>query len=94
MTTVKIAHLNRQGQDMIIVPLASDFGHKPDHEQESVIGELQMHTASARLRGHVVPVWDSGGGRMGFRAPENWHPFFESIDLQFVYRNVNKEISW
>jgi hypothetical protein len=34
MPTVKVVHLHEQGQDMIIVPLNSDFGNKASDDQQ------------------------------------------------------------
>lgn len=94
MPTIKVAHLREQGQDMIIVPLDSNFGSQPQSDQHSAIGELQLRARGAGLAGQVVPVWDSGSGRMSFIAPRPWHPFFQSLNLPAVYRNLNKQISW
>jgi hypothetical protein len=94
MTTLQIAHLNKQGQDMIIVPLDDAFGNKTQQDQRRAIVEIQMHARSAGLRGEVVPVWDGGGGRMAFIAPTPWHPYFRSINLRTVFANVNRELSW
>lgn len=94
MTRLKIAHIREQGANMIIVPMESHFGRKSQFDQNSIISELQARSLSAGLAGRVIPVWDSGGGRMAFIAPENWHGFFRSISLPFVWRNINKELSW
>jgi hypothetical protein len=94
MPQFKVAHLREQGADMIIVPLDSSFGSKPSDVQHDIIGDIQAHSRSAGLAGTVVPVWDSGGGRMAFIAPRPWLAFFRSIGLHFVLRNLNREISW
>lgn len=94
MPRFKVAHLHEQGQDMVIVPLESTFGQKTQREQGEIIEELQIRSRSAGLAGTVVPVWDSGAGRMSFIAPRPWHPFFRSLNLALVYRNVNKELHW
>jgi hypothetical protein len=93
MPTFKVAHLNQQGQDMVIVPLDSSFGYKSKQDQNDVVAELQRYSNGAGLRGTVVPVWESGG-RMHFLAPSPWHPFFASISMQVVWANINKELSW
>ena len=92
MTRVPIAHLKQSGVDLIIIPLDKTFGHKSRLQQNQVISELQMRSTAAGLRGTCVPVWDSGGGRMGFIAPQNWHPFFNSVNLTWVAANVNREL--
>lgn len=93
MPSLDIAHLRQQGVDMIIVPLDHAFDNRSPQERDSIIREIQNHADEARLAGRVVPVWDNGGG-MKFIAPSPWHPFFRSISLQYVRRNINKTISW
>lgn len=94
MSRIEIAHLREQGQDMIIVPLDRSFGTKGRQEQSQVVTELQTRSESAGLSGKVVPVWDSGGGRMAFIAPQVWHSFFQNISLQSVMAKLNRELSW
>ena len=94
MPTLKVAHLRQQGVDLVIAPLDSDFGRKTHQDQQEIVTEIQMRSSSAGLAGTVVPVWDNGGGRMAFIAPNNWHPFFSSLNLRAVWANVNREISW
>jgi hypothetical protein len=76
------------------VPLNSSFGHKTPQDQDDITAELQAHASGAGLAGTVFPVWDAGGGRMAFKAPPNWHPFFRSLSLHSVHANINKEIYW
>jgi hypothetical protein len=94
MPTVKLAHIREQGNDIIIVPLDSAYGRQTEGQQEAELLELQARASASGLKGHVVIVWDAGGGRMGFRAPPKWHPFFRSIGLQFVLANLNRELTW
>jgi hypothetical protein len=94
MSRFKVAHIREQGQDMVIVPLDSDFGRKMSSEQNEMAAELQARSLSAGLRGRVVPVWDNGGGRMGFLAPHEWHAFFASLSLGRVFASINREIYW
>jgi hypothetical protein len=94
MPRYKVAHVREQGVDLVIVPLDGSFGRKAQHDQREAIAELQNHATGAGLAGTVVPVWDSGGGRMSFIAPPNWHAFFRSFSLQRVAANINKEIYW
>ncbi len=79
---------------MIIVPLASTFGGKSRTEKNKIIGQLRSLADSAGLAGEVVPVWDNGEGGMAFIAPTPWHPFFKSINMQHVSKNLNKELYW
>lgn len=94
MTTLDIAHIQRQGQNMIIVPLDDSFDHKTSSQQQASIAAIQRAAIGARLAGTVVPVWEAADGRMKFIAPRPWHPFFQSIELSWVFANVNKTLSW
>ncbi len=94
MTTLEIAHVREQGVDMIIVPLDRSFHHKSSSQQNAMRNEIQARAASAGLRGSVALVWEVSGGRMGFLAPPNWQNFFRSIDLGWVFANLNRELSW
>lgn len=93
MPRYKIAHIREQGVDLVIIPLDWTFGAKSSADQQLIVEELQARSASAGLRGTVVPVWENGG-RMSFLAPPNWHPYFRSINLQFIAQNLNRELYW
>ena len=94
MPNYKIAHIKEQGVDLIIIPLESRFGDMSRVDQERTIADLQIHASDANLAGTVVPVWDSGGGKLAFIAPQQWHPFFSGLNLVWVYGNLNRELSW
>lgn len=94
MPHFKIAHVKEQGQDMIIVPLDPKFGSATAKAQAATIADLQAHASVANIKGRVVPVWDAGRGRMGYVAPPEWQPFFNSLTLIQIATNLNKEISW
>lgn len=94
MPSFDVAHIRQQGVDLIITPLSSSFGHKVQADQHAVVSELQVRARSAGLAGTVVPVWDSGGGRMAFIAPRPWHSFFKSLSLMQVAASINKQLSW
>jgi hypothetical protein len=94
MPRYELAHIREQGIDLIIMPLEDRFEYMPSSDQRATIAELQQHARAAGLAGTVVPVWNSGNGQMSFIAPNNWHPFFQGINLQWVGLNINKELSW
>lgn len=94
MPNLRVAHVREQGIDLIIAPLDYTFGQKTPAAQHAVIEEIQLRSHAAGLAGTVVPVWDSGGGRMSFIAPQNWHPFFRGLNLRAVRGSVNRELSW
>ena len=92
MPTLRVAHIHEQGVDLIIVPLDTSFGQQTQSQQQQAIESLRMGATLAGLQGDVVPVWDVGGGRMSFIAPKNYHPYFSSITLEFVFANLNQEV--
>ncbi len=94
MPNYKVAHVMVQGVSIIIVPVAPPFLLQERSEQDAVVAELQKRATAGGIQGNVVPVWDMGGGRMGFRAPMNQHPFFKQINLEFVKSKINKELYW
>ena len=91
-TKYKIAHIHEQGNDMIIVPVDAEFENRSKNEMQRILDFLQEAAVRAGLAGIVVPVWDHGGGMMAFLTPRPWLPFFQSIDMNFVWRNVNREL--
>jgi hypothetical protein len=94
MPRFQVAHVKELGVDLIIIPLESSFGNKNSRFQRSATAELQARATSAGLAGTVVPVWDTGDGRMGFLAPPNWHPFFAGLTLEWVFANINRQLYW
>jgi hypothetical protein len=94
MPSYRVAHVKEQGVNLIIIPLESRFGSLNSADQNEQKRELQIRANAAGLAGTVVPVWDAGRGRMGFLAPNGFHPFFKSINLARVHQSINKEISW
>lgn len=89
MPSYAIAHVQKNGQDMIIVPVNDNFGHSPSTEQHAFIRNLQARAISAGLAGTVVPVWSRG-----FIAPRPWHPFFQSLPCLAVHGMLNRQIRW
>lgn len=92
MATYDVAHIREQGNDMIIIPMSSSFGHRSNTDQNAIRDALQVCARAAGLGGIVVPVWDAGGGRMGYLAPSQWKGFFSSINLVFVAQNINRQL--
>jgi hypothetical protein len=96
MPSYKIAHILEQGVNLIIVPMDSVFGNLPRHEQNAEIGRIQMAARRIRppLLGEVIPVWDNPSGGIAFLAPPKYFAFFENISMEWVWANVNRELSW
>ena len=94
MQRYRVAHIRKDGLDLIIVPMSPSFGGKSLTDQKRIVDELQTQAAKAQLAGAVVPVWDGGGGRLAFLAPAVWHPFIKSLTLRSVLKLLNRELSW
>ncbi|NQV29534.1 MAG: hypothetical protein HQ508_01485 [Candidatus Marinimicrobia bacterium] len=92
-TTFEVAHFQEQGQQVIVVFVASSFGHETSTGQNHICSNLQSYARAAGLAGTVVPVWDAGGGRMGFLAPQQWRGFFSGLSLSALSANVNKKLT-
>ena len=93
MPTFQVAHLQRDGQDVIIVPVDRSFGKRSPSEQARIQEAFQRSAAAADMAGVVVPVWEDAAGRMAFRAPPPWHDFFKSIDMVYVATALNRSLS-
>jgi hypothetical protein len=92
MAELEIAHINEQGEDIILIPLNNTFGYKTRLEQEQTITSLQNFATRAGLKGKVIPVWVDVAKRMHFVAPEFYHAFMFSINYNYVLRNINKKL--
>ena len=90
MPTFQVAHLQRDGQHVIIVPVDRAYGMRAPAEQARILEAFQRSAANAKLPGVVVPVWEEANGRMAFRAPSSWQPFFRTIDMVYVATALNK----
>ena len=93
MPHLKVAHINEQGQNMIIFPLDSEFGAKTDADRADLLEELEQRAHAAGLAGRAVAVWERGNSTH-FIGPRPWHNFLQSISLRWVLSNVNKQLSW
>lgn len=93
MPTFQVAHLQHDGQDVIIVPVDRSFGKRSPSEQARIQEAFQRSAAAADIAGVVVPVWEDASGRMAFRAPPPWHEFLKSIDMVYVATALNRSLS-
>lgn len=51
MPSFDIAHIHREGQDLVIFPLDERFGRKSAEEQSRTLEALQLRAHAAGLRG-------------------------------------------
>jgi hypothetical protein len=90
MPTFRVAHLTRDGRDVIIVPVDRSFGQRSPAEQARIQEAFQRSAAAAEIPGVVVPVWEDAAGSMAFRAPPPWHEFMKTIDMVYVATALNR----
>jgi hypothetical protein len=93
MANFNVAHINEQGFNLIIVPLESSFDSKNLSAQNAFQNSLQACAKKAKLSGTIVLVWLNSFGQMQFLAPQNFHGFFQSIDMDFVKYNINTQLT-
>jgi hypothetical protein len=93
MPVFQVAHLQRDGEHVIIVPVDRAFAQRAPAEQARIQEAFQRSATTAKIPGVVVPVWEDASGRMAFRAPASWQPFFRTIDMVYVATALNKTLS-
>ena len=93
MPSIDVAHINEQGQNMILIPLDSSFGSKSSSDQNLALNELERRAHAAGLAGRAAVFWQHGS-HGHFMGPQRWHPYLRSISMSDVLRSVNKTISW
>jgi hypothetical protein len=94
MPSFKVAHIHREGQEMIIFPVAAEFGQLPGMDQDRELAFLGSQANRAGLRGVAVVVWETSLGQVTFRAPIACYSCLSGINMEYVMANVNREISW
>lgn len=93
MESFQVAHLNIQNVNVIVIFLDTVFDSKPSHVQHAVHLRLQAAASEAGLAGNVVPVWLDQFGRTKFIAPQQQHPFFQSVSHEQLYAQVNHTLT-
>jgi len=92
MQTYRVAHLHHQGHNVALIELDQTFQYQSLEQKQSALWSLQRSVAAAGLAGEVALVWEGSGGRTEFFTYQKWQVYCQSIDLNFVRYNVNKEL--
>ena len=93
MPSFNVAHVNEQGQNMLLFALDNNFGNKSNSEQNSVLNELEARAHAAGLAGAAAIFWRHGSHEH-FIGPRPWHPYLRGLSVNDVVRSANKTISW
>jgi hypothetical protein len=90
MTTFKIAHINENGVNVVVVFVDPAIAHKSASEQNAIAASLQLCAQSAKLAGNIAMVWPGG-----FWAPPNQHAFFGSSGGSYaqLQSRINKDLT-
>jgi len=89
-TTFKIAHINEQGVNVVVVFVNPAVAYQSTEEQNRIAAQLQFCAQSANLAGNIAMVWPGG-----FWAPLNQHAFFRSPGGSYaqLQLRINKSLT-
>ncbi len=91
MASFQVAHINEQGNDVIILPLGETFPQRSPEARKEMINGFANCVKRAGLKGTLVPVWPEGD-RIHFIAPKEWHPFCASMTWDWIRHNINRQV--
>ena len=91
--TFQVAHVQEQGQQVILILVSPAFSRLGSSQQQQQYGALQRCATASGMAGTVALVWDAGGGRVGTYGPTRWQGFLESLDPLTVQASINKKLT-
>jgi hypothetical protein len=91
--TYRVALIRERGVDLVLPIVGAAFASLPPDLQAAAAAQMQLCIAGAGLAGVVIPVWDAGGGRLGFWAPPQWHGYLAALTWPLVLRAVARTIA-
>lgn len=94
MPTYPCAQIDRDGQNLLIVPLDDNFESMSSAAKASVAEVFEAKARAAGFVGVLIPVWRRKANLMGFLAPVTHHPFLQSLDIETVSGMINGKLSW
>lgn len=93
MQRLKIALVHELGRDIVIVRMGGSYPTDAMRVKDDIRQQLQIAAAAAGISGVVVTVWRANAeGLMGFLAPRQLYPYFQSLDLPTVTRLSEDEL--
>lgn len=88
----RVAHTRYQNSDMVVVIIDQRFFGGSTDDQARWFTAIEQCVRSVRLGGQTVVV-SARGGRFQFYAPNSWHGFLRTIDMNWVQARVNKQLT-
>lgn len=93
MASYKVSQLKHNNFDYVLIVVAPAFAKKNPQQQQIDTVVLQRCASRAGMKGILVPVWDAGGGRMGFLAEPVHHKFLQSLNTAFLESHITATLS-
>jgi hypothetical protein len=90
--TFEVAHINVQGQNVILIVVSPSVGSRSSQDQAALLATLESRAHQAGLAGHVALVWNSGGRVMSY-GPRAWSGYLQSLTWYDVAANVNRSLT-
>ena len=90
--TYKIAHVNHQGSNMVLVSISPQFFRGSSADQNRWYTGIQQCARSANLAGQTLLVTNDNG-RYRYFGPNAWHNFMNTIDLNWFNARINKNLT-
>lgn len=91
--TYQVAHIQEQGQQVILIIVNSSFGRMGGSEQQQQYSLLQQCANKAGMAGTAALIWDAGSGRLGTYGPKEWQRFLQSLNPLTVQSSINKKLT-
>jgi threonine dehydrogenase-like Zn-dependent dehydrogenase len=88
----RVAHTRYQNSDMVVVIIDQRFFGGSRDDQARWFTAIEQCVRSVRLGGQTVVV-SGHGGRFQFYAPNSWHSFLRTVDMNWVQARVNKQLT-
>lgn len=93
VTHHRVAHTKIHGQDVVIFQFSPKMRTVPSSDKESMYKVLTRCANSAGLSGKAVMVWSNPNGRVGAYGPKKVIPHFETINMIWVDKRINKKLA-
>lgn len=87
-STHDVAHINVQGQDVILVMVQSSVGSMGSSRQREVLAYIQGCANHAGLAGAVALIWQNGD-RIDSFGPARWNGYLRGLTAHYVAANIN-----
>jgi hypothetical protein len=92
LSSIEVAVLRREKQDLIVVPLAEAFELRTPNEKNLILLELRDAIRAADLDGELIAFWEDGKGRTRYVAPPELDAFCRLLTRRWLKHHLNARI--